>query len=73
MSQRFGWTFNLHSGESEKIIRKRHVTYSVPNSNQPCGNFAASFEQYQAIDPVYGWKRNKLANIFSGRYCLSSR
>ena len=30
-------TFRLNlqpsSGESEKIIRKRHVTYSVPNSN----------------------------------------
>ena len=30
-------TFRLNlqpsSGESEKIIRKRHVTYSVPNSD----------------------------------------
>ena len=40
---------------------------------QPCANLAASFEQYRAIDPVYGWKINKSENIFSGRYCLSSR
>ena len=32
-SQRFGWTYNLHQGESEKIIRKKHVSYSVPNSD----------------------------------------
>ena len=29
--------------------------------------------QHRAIDPVYGRKRNKSENIFSGRYCLSSR
>ena len=29
--------------------------------------------QHRAIDPVYVRKRNKSENIFSGRYCLSSR
>ena len=35
-SQRFGWTFNLLQGKvkvKKKIIRKRHVSYSVPNSD----------------------------------------
>ena len=68
-------TFRLNlqpsSGESEKIIRKKHVSYSVPNSDLHClrSGHIVSWEASKILRTSANWRNRRILEAWEINIC----